>query len=77
MTRQIYCAYDDEGVYVYQDFSPEIVEYAVLRDYEPLYCACGGCYFLGAGYRFQDFGRRNGFLPKWNNEMLQKIFIAI
>ena len=30
-TRKIYCAYDDEGVFVYQAFSSKIVEFAVAN----------------------------------------------
>ncbi len=29
--RKVYCAYDEEGVFVYQAFSPKIVEFAVAH----------------------------------------------
>jgi hypothetical protein len=31
LTRKVYCAFDEEGVFVYQAFSPKIVEFAVAN----------------------------------------------
>lgn len=74
MERQIYAAYDDEGIYVYQAFKPEIVAAALAK----------GTFGAGFGMERMTWIKpsfawmlyRSGYATKSNQEAILKIKLS-